>query len=207
AAGNGITQDRSRSRRFSEQACLLGEQANCHVPGEAYLKGKDGAPYDLARARRFLDRGCQGNGSAISCCALATTYASEDPMDESRAATLFEKACSLGHGEACIHFYQGKPDVSPEVRTALRQFGESCSVPFPAIGCSGGACELNDVGPQQRRAVALRRLGGYCEEGHYEACLVLGLLTPLSEKSAAFLDRACSHDLAAACHRLAYDAA
>jgi uncharacterized protein len=207
AGGNGVARDLPRSRRFGERACLLGEQANCHAPGEGYLNGENGTPRDVTRARKFLDRGCQGNGLAVSCCALATTFASGDDVDASKAAMLFEKACSLGQGDACITHYRGKQEVSPDVRTALQLFAESCSTPYPPVGCSGGTCQFNDASSQRRRAVALRRLEVACEGKHYEACLVLGLISPLSNQSTVFLERACAHNLAPACHRLAYDVA
>jgi TPR repeat protein len=207
-SGNGVTRDLPKSRSFAERACLLGEQGTCIGAGEAYLKGTNGAPRDLGRARDLLNRGCQwGTGGAFDCCALATTYASGNDVDESMAATLFEKACSLGQGEACITLYRGKQDVPREVRTALQVFAESCSKPYPSVGCSAGTCQFTDAGSQKRRAIALRRLEVACDNEYYEACLVLGLVTPLSRKSTAFLERACSHNLAPACHRLAYDVA
>jgi TPR repeat protein len=206
AKGDGVSADLPRSKRFAEQACLLGELGNCIGPGEAYLMGANGAPRDLRRARVFLNHACQGGkGMAVGCCALATTYASGDDVDESRASMLFEKACSLGQGEACIALYQARQEVSLEVRNALQVFAESCSKPYPPVGCSN--CQFSDAGSQTRRVAALRRLEVACDDGHYEACLVLGLMTPLSEGSMAFLERACSHDLAPACHRLAYDVA
>lgn len=211
ATGDGVAREPSRATRFAERACLLGDQPACLPAGRWYLTGESGER-DAKRAVDLLERACEGKGSGPGCCALATTYASGTGVvaNPARAGSLFQKACSLGEGHACILSSAKREETSKRVGDALMAFAESCAHPYPPEACSRG-CELNDPRSRERRDAALHILQAACDESDGTACLVLGLAYDQalgvkwdSEKARGFLEKACAANVPTACYRLAY---
>src|SRR5204863_59065 len=102
--GEGVKSDPARARELFSDACTQRPHAGCLDPSDLcsdYLAGYEVlAEPSLARAP--CEKACNG-GVGEACDNLSDMYqdGSGVPKDESQAAALRKRACSLGDRDAC----------------------------------------------------------------------------------------------------------
>jgi len=100
-AGRGAAMNLPQAHAEYQKACRANDGPGCGRAGYLYLTGQAG-PKDLPQGLDLLSRGCDLRDN-VSCNTLGTFYASVPPIDTTKAALYFGKACSLGLGTACAN--------------------------------------------------------------------------------------------------------
>ncbi len=159
------------------RACNGGEAQGCLAVGRMYEQGK-GAPRDLARAKEFMERGCQeGKGIGIACGEVGNLYAAGEgaPKDDATAFRYFELGCRMP-----LSF-----DTCQSAATASEQ-GRGTPKDF-------------------KRALGFLKRG--CDEADKRACARMGRIFTLTkppnvERARSFYKKACDLGDADSCKAL-----
>jgi len=87
---------------YSKKACSYGFPGACFTAGNIYYKGKYDGSIDMENALKYLDKACQKDIS-IGCAYLGWIFEHGESVrkDRKRAASYYEKSCSLGYLKAC----------------------------------------------------------------------------------------------------------
>lgn len=123
------------------EACKAGSQTACAGIGSAYISGK-GVSKSIEEGLKYLEDACEADNS-IGCYRLAQEldrWEKDDPIrnDQTRAATLYTKACDSGHSEACRYLgylYFNGSGVRRDKALALSLIDKSCRMGSKA-GCT-----------------------------------------------------------------------
>jgi TPR repeat protein len=115
----------ARAADLLGRACELGWLAACIEVATYHLAG-NGVPQDEARARQLLEQVCSEDEpvTAAEACYMLAYLERDTTMMTPRARALNERACELGHGEACSHvvighYEQGRDAQAVELATRL----------------------------------------------------------------------------------------
>lgn len=218
--GIATTGQRDAAVEVYAEACAAGEGRGCL--NLARLVAED-AP---GRMEILLDRACQA-GNPVGCARLASHYAAgtELPRRCDRAGNLLQRACRLGLPSACTAYAVGGdalgscPGASIVHRASFLSAGCAAGDPracsLRARGLLWDLCRASPVsrGNAQARAVEpLPALGFLCDQGHADACLVLGLARSYGRmpptvfdplRAAEAFERACQRGAGDGCARAA----
>jgi TPR repeat protein len=185
--GNMVAKDTARAAELFRKACDADIATACANLGQRYETG-DGVEKDVPRAMTLYKSSCDRNAPA-GCFYLAVA------MQE---ATLFEKACTGGHPEACSRLAAMTSDPA-----RARQLSETACDRGWAPDCHRLAQTSSDL----RRAAAFYSVG--CKVGYAPSCTSLAAMVESGrglQKDAPFAAKlyhqACQWDDGPACHRL-----
>ncbi|MEZ4452604.1 MAG: tetratricopeptide repeat protein [Nannocystaceae bacterium] len=99
--GQGLAADAAASVPLFRRGCDLSPGHGCL--GLAYLSTLEGAPFDAAEVRTFLDRRCvDGNRGACATLGRLLDTGLGGPLDLEGAFARFDRACTLGDRQACV---------------------------------------------------------------------------------------------------------
>lgn len=172
---DGRAADRARSVVLFRQGCDGGEARGCHLLGRAYQRGGV-VPADPAGAAELFLEACV-RGEAAACADRAEIAL--EARETSRAAGLFERACTARHVPGCVRLgelYSRGAGVSRDEARAVELFERACTE-GDAGGCAWLAWALDGghgVAPDPAHAFALAQRA--CDAGEARACRLLGQL-------------------------------
>ena len=161
-----------------EAQCSKNEPNSCHKLAMAYRFGRSGVRQDLATARTFYKKACEG-GVAMACADLGVSLEQGlgGPKDIDGAYAIYKKACDNGEPVGCSWLgtlYTKGLGVEQNIAKAMRLYEN---------GCNGG------------HSPGCTFLGLFHAEGHGT--------TKDESKAIQLFERACRGEHGQACHQLA----
>lgn len=179
--GDGVVRDNLHSVALVRHACDGGYPRACYDLGARHLFGEYVEP-DAAQALTYILQACDGDDAVA--CYFAGTLSRDGvgvPLAQDVAATLFDRACSLGYRDACQEGAQPTFEPGDEARAldanaprALAAQARLCDAGYMS-GCarlanayaSGDGVDVN-----ADRAAALHDRA--CDWGLLPSCQALG---------------------------------
>lgn len=102
--GRGVPMDPARAAQLYRRACSNGNGSGCNNLGSLFQEGRVNAVREPARAAFLYQRACLlGNPSGCNNLAILLAGGNGVKRDEGLAKQLLERACALGHTEACAY--------------------------------------------------------------------------------------------------------
>lgn len=209
--GKGAPPDPSKAQGFLEKACDLESGAACARLGALFLAGQAppaagepaGQP-NLKKAKTFLTAGCDLD-SADACTALGKMRLAGQGvgMDEDVAKELFEKACGLGDGWACV-----ESGGAPSDGTVVEVFRKRCDDAREPRSCFAVGAAFLKSDDEKRAETGASYLQTACDAGVARACYKLAFALDKGEalpkdlaRSQKLFKKACEGGFKKACNR------
>lgn len=212
--GDMVDEDSLKSIMFSEKSCNLGSVVGCYYTGMSYLTGIKKIKQDIHKARKFLQKACDG-GDNESCFALGRIYENGNGVSKntSKSFKLYSQACNGGHPTACMNvgvYYEHGQGIKQNFSQAKEMY---------RVACNGGkmiACGfLGDMyayglGGEQDYSKALNIYRIACSGGISRTCNSIGDIYSSGngsikkdlEKAYKYYTKACDGDFAEGCYAL-----
>jgi TPR repeat protein len=190
--GTGVSKDEPRAVELYTKACDAGIPEGCNNLGDLYSHVSIGGSYDAAnasRAKTLYVRACDA-GNGAGCDSLGKMYRDgmfdinlggamirmsgpDFPKDETKAATLFTKACEAANGAGCTdlgNMYVSGTVVSKDETRAVALYTKACDA-GDGPGCSNlGSMYRDGSGVPKDIDNALLYLDKGCKMGNQWGC-------------------------------------
>lgn len=171
--------DLGRAEALRDRACAAHVAKACRAAADAVMQSRNP---DFERVRGLLDQACrQDDGPACGRLgAMRLAMAEADPTATAEAITLTERACSLGHAQACVErgwmYLRGTgapadPAAAERAWSSACERGASAGCTALAHGLVGG---LHEGRPDLPSALPLFEQA--CQQDDPAACTALGQL-------------------------------
>lgn len=158
---------------------------------------------DHAKAAGVLETNCMGkNKYGPSCFKLGRFFLTGQGVEQSdtRAASLFQRACDLGQVRGCHHLAclltAGGTGIKKDVPKAQKLFEQACD-DSDIESCFYLGHQFLKPGPDRKPAAAEPKLLAACDLGHAPSCRLLAVMykngdkgvSPDAEKYEMYKDR------------------
>jgi uncharacterized protein len=213
--GLGVPSDPDAAKTLLEKGCRAGDARGCTILGSMAVSDRD-----FSMAIELFDKACDGRDgpACIELGEFAEQGTGLFTPDLERAEEAYRDAarvsqldCDRGDRAACVdlgYLYESSNGVIKDSIRAAKLYEAGCAAGV-VYGCARlGRLYLVGRGVIEDADHAALLFEKACSGGVADACLLLGTLAetrdrPVFARIAKVLRRACNHDVAAACHRLA----